>query len=113
MDFTAPVLGVVVDKDMKVLHIEAESAAEQAGIQVGDILEMIEDVRFATERRKAKEIIGHNQNQQPLDLKLKRNNQDLVIKVIPTAPTFDSPKYARAGQAIPSVTPVIPPDDYL
>ncbi|HMN15754.1 MAG TPA: hypothetical protein PKD55_25845, partial [Bellilinea sp.] len=36
--FAGPVLGVITDKDLQVIEIEPGSAAEKAGVQVGDIL---------------------------------------------------------------------------
>jgi S1-C subfamily serine protease len=37
-DYTAPVLGVVVDQQLHVVAVTAGSAAEQAGLQPGDII---------------------------------------------------------------------------
>jgi S1-C subfamily serine protease len=107
------VLGVVIDQDMQVLHVEPDSAAERATIQVGDILETIEGVPFATERRRAKQMIWHNHNQQPLNLKLKRNAEELLVTVIPLPPNFARTDLATPRQLLPTATPVWPPYDYF
>ncbi|MFN8489286.1 MAG: PDZ domain-containing protein [Caldilineaceae bacterium] len=57
IDYAADALGVVVDENMQVLHIEPGRAADQAGVQVGDVLDSVEGVSLLKERGKAKAMI--------------------------------------------------------
>jgi membrane-associated protease RseP (regulator of RpoE activity) len=56
----APALGVVVDPDMKVIDIDPGSAAEKAGIQVGDVLLSVDDVPLASERDTAEDLLSES-----------------------------------------------------
>jgi hypothetical protein len=52
------VIGIVVNKDMKVLSVESQSGAEKARIQVGDVIESIENIPVAADTARAKTAIG-------------------------------------------------------
>jgi len=53
----APLLGVVVDNEMKVVDIDAGGVAEKAGIQRGDILKSLDGVAFNTDGQEIKEVL--------------------------------------------------------
>ena len=97
--------GVVVDKDMKVLDIEPGSAAEKAGMQVGDVLDTVEGVSIGKDKDKVKGIIREPKKDKKLKLKLKRADKDMVIDISPAPPA------ARPNAATP--TPVFAPQDYF
>lgn len=108
-----PILGVVVDEKLVVLGIEAGSAAERAGLQIGDQLETLNEVPFASEREKAKDLIHQfATNDHALPMKLVRSGQEITIDVtpggieLPTNPTNNN-------KPPPTATPVWPPNDYF
>ncbi len=122
--FPANRLCVVVDAQMTVLHVEPHSAAAQAGIQPGDVLQTVDGISFAEQRAAARariaekgrtqpEVVGPPQPGtaapeagQPVDsvpITLERAGSVLQVAVIPAIP----PPSALTP------TPVTPPDDYL
>jgi S1-C subfamily serine protease len=46
--FAAPCLGVVVDSDLRVVDMAGGSVAEQAGVQVGDVLLALNGTTYTT-----------------------------------------------------------------
>lgn len=98
-------LGVVVDENMKVLHVEPGWAADKAGVQVGDVLDSVEGVSLLKERGKAKDLIHAPKKDKKLHLKLKRANQDVTLEIT----SFPPP----SGENLPTVTPVPTPEDYF
>jgi predicted metalloprotease with PDZ domain len=106
-DATSPgdELGVVVDKDMKVLDVEPGSAAEKAGVQVGDVLDTVEGVSVGKDKDKVKNLIREPKKDKKLKLKLKRADKDMEVDISPAPPV------PRPGAATP--TPVFAPQDYF
>lgn len=97
-------LGIVVDENNEVLHIEVGSAAEQAGIQVGDLLETLDDISFK-EKEKVKEKIREPKEGKKFKVKLKRNDKEITLDITPAPrrPSFDAS----------TPTPVFAPQDYF
>ena len=52
--YPEPVLGIVIDSDGKILHVEPGSAAERAGLVSGDILISIDSISVNSERDKVR-----------------------------------------------------------
>jgi S1-C subfamily serine protease len=100
----APELGLVVDQRMKVLHVEAGSAAERAGIQRDDVLEAIEGVPVNAPDKAAKQKISGSQPGQKLHIRLQRKGKAMELDAI------SSPPPSHSGQ--PTPTPVLAPADY-
>jgi S1-C subfamily serine protease len=101
----APVLGIVVDQSMIVLHVEPGSAAEQIGIQRGDLIDAVEGIVVATNREAVRDTIRMAKANQKLHLKIRRSGMELALEVVPSSPA------ARPNQ--PTPTPVLLPQDYL
>lgn len=110
VDYGSDVIGVVVDEKLQAIHIEVDSPAEKAGLQVGDILESLNDISFATDRQKVKDMIhapriGKSTPEKILKLKFKRRDQDLEVDVRPGPETVQPVEGTG--------TPVWPPQDYF
>lgn len=101
----APVLGIVVDQNMAVLHVEPGSAAEKIGIQRGDLIEAVEGMVVATNRDTVRQAIRTAKRGQKLLLKVRRAGVEVMFEVVPSSPV------ARPNQLTP--TPVLLPQDYL
>lgn len=100
----APQLGVVVDPEMRIIDVDVGSPAEQAGLQRGDLLLAIEGISFATDKEEAANRISSAKWKETLRLQLRRNGQELEIKITP------SPGWERPD---PTVTPAWSPLDYF
>jgi membrane-associated protease RseP (regulator of RpoE activity) len=97
----APQLGVVVDENMKVVDIDRYSTAEEAGIQVGDILINIDGVPF-TEKDKAKALIWESPGEEAYEavargeewqgiarrIELERDGEVLEVTIMPAPLTW-------------------------
>lgn len=107
MDFIMPadVIGVIVDENIKVLEVESRSAAELAGVQVGDVLDSLEGISFK-DREKVKAKIHEPMDGKRFKLKLRRNDENIEVDISPAPPAF-----VPAGNNTP--TPVLPPQDYF
>jgi len=110
IDYAADVLGVVVDGNMKVLHVEVDSAAAKAGLQEGDVLDTLDDLAFIKDRQKVKDKIHEPNFSEPkkvkkFKLKFKRADKMQEVDVSPGPPT------AQPVQG--TVTPVWDPEDYF
>ncbi len=108
--YAADGLGVVVDENVKVLHVEVGNSAERAGLQVGDILETLDGVSIAKDRELVKEMLranshGQLQPEKRFKLLLRRGDQELEIEVNP------GPMLPEPGEV--GATPVWPPQDYF
>lgn len=104
-DYVSDVLGVVVDAQMKVLHVEVASAAEKAGIQVGDILDTLDATAFVKDREKVRAKIIEPKPNKKLKLKFKRADKALEVDVSPAPP---NPQPVEG-----TGTPVPTPEDYF
>jgi len=105
----APVLGIVVDKDLAVIEIESQSAAELAAIQKGDVLESLENMPFVEGRDAIKELIAAYQGEdKPLHLKLRRDGEALVVEIRPLPFQIQGDE----SKPQPTVTPVFLPNFY-
>lgn len=99
-----PVLGIVIDKDMRIVHVEAKGAAERAGIQKGDIVEVLDGTLATTQRELVRQIIQEARAGQQHTIRVKRAGKSVDMLIVPAPPVPNS-------QATP--TPVLPPYDYL
>lgn len=105
------VLGIVVDKDLIVLEVEPQSAAEIAGIQKGDRLESIENMPFAEARESIKYLIAdYTDEDKPLQIKIRRDEKEMIVDVKPLPPPVQVE--IVDGKPDPKITPVWPPNDY-
>lgn len=109
----APVLGVVVDKALKVLSVDKYSAAERAGIQVGDVLDTLDDLPIQANIGKVKNRIHSAQKDQVLHLKIIRRGTPLDVAVVPFSSQELVYPTPEPGRLLPTATPVFPPNDYL
>jgi S1-C subfamily serine protease len=103
--YPSAVIGVVIDQNGKVLDVEPGSAAEQAGIARGDVLEDVNNTAVNLEREKVRTTIRESMSDQVLNVKLKRNGNEVFVNVKPSPPT------PRPGS--PTPTPVPASEDYL
>lgn len=103
--YPAAVLGIVVAETGEIVYVEPGSAAEQAGLLAGDILEVINDISVVANRENVRSIIRGTPKDQVLVLRLKRNGKAMMLNVTPTPPI------PRPGMATP--TPVLFPLDYF
>jgi len=105
----APVLGVVIDSNGKILHIESGSAAESFGLLVGDTLISIDGVSIISERDKVRELIRANTEKTEMELRYQRNDNIVVIQISPS----QQPQFSIDQEIEATPTPVSPPDEYL
>ncbi len=86
----SPTLGLTLDETLQVIDVQRGSAAEQAGIQRGDVLAKIESTPLeagtpaSTLLTLAQNLIS--QTQQAVPLTLQRGGQEIVISVLPMVP---------------------------
>ena len=104
----APVLGVVVDGNLKVVDVEGGSAAEKAGVQKGDILKKLDNTALTspaaameTARQRIRSVPG-----QKVDVVLQRGGQEIILQVLP------SPPASRGTIDNPAPTPTAVPADF-
>ena len=114
--YAAPELGIVVDEKMQVVHVVIGSAAEKAGVQVGDLLQSLDGVALATNVQKVKELVQTSRAidettrqyvplSKPLQLLLIRKGETMTLPITPGG--LDNPNPG------PTATGVWPPYDYL
>ncbi len=110
----SPELGVVVDGKLTIIAFEENSAAEKAGLQLGDNLEKLGDVDLSKDREKARTLIHTTYS--VVAIQLIRNGQAMVIEVTPALAQFNSPlPLPGKGESPPrpTSTGVWPPYDYF
>lgn len=105
----APVLGVVLDQDGKVLFVKSGSAAEKAGVAVDDVLESVNGISISSDREKAHEVISSTADGELIDLQYNHGGRSITTKAQPSRPT----PLLRADGTMTTPTPVLPPEDYL
>ncbi len=106
--YLAPELGIVTDEKLNIILIEPGSAAEKAGLQLGDILERIEGIPLvlAEDRSKAKQVYRHNLEGMEMQLTVIRNGETLELPFVPMRPS-------NLPENMPTITPVWPPYDFF
>lgn len=115
--YATPVLGVVVDRQMQILQVEAGSAAEKAGLKAGDILTGLDGVAVKTSeelKQKMRLKFSNPTGETSADPKAsstfkigyKRNNQPAELTAILITPGV----YAHPG---PTATAIPANQDYL
>ena len=114
--YAAPGLGIVIDEKMQVVNVESGSAAELAGVQIGDLLQSLDGISFATEREKVRYTVATSRTideekgqymplDKPLQLLLIRKGETMTLPITPGGT-------GRPGDG-PTPTPVWPPFDRL
>ncbi len=92
-----PVMGLVVDRDLRVVDIETGSGAEKAGIQKGDVIQSISGA-LPKSAMDAKAMMGRFVREKQITLDLERKGTRMQLVVALSYPT------PRRGQ--PTATPV-------
>ncbi|MEL7626525.1 MAG: PDZ domain-containing protein [Anaerolineaceae bacterium] len=107
--YPEPVLGIVIDSDGKILHVEPGSAAERAGLVSGDILISIDSISVNSERDKVRDLIRSNTEEMKMEIQYQRGENVIVTQITP------SQKIQQSDDQAPKLTPtpVLPPEDYL
>jgi S1-C subfamily serine protease len=92
-----PVMGLVVDRDLRVMDIEIGSGAEKAGIQKGDVIHSISGT-LPKSAMDAKAMMGRfvREKQVTLDLERKGTRMQLVVEL----------SYPASKRGQPTATPV-------
>lgn len=93
----APVLGIVIDSNMKVVFVEKGGAADKSGIKIGDTLIRINSKRV--KQPKAAREVFYKNSAQKSKLVILRDGKEMTIEIRPAKPV------ARAGQATPTPAP--------
>lgn len=96
----APSLGIVVDKDMRVVYVEKGGAADLGGVKQGDILKKL-NKRELTVPAQARKVFNRADVSQKVTLILTRDNKEITLEIQP-APV-------KGVQGAKTPTPV-PPD---
>ncbi len=94
--YPAPSLGVVVDANFTVVDIQKGSAAEEAGVQIGDILQTLDGNAYSNPDD-WKDPLGGMAEGQKYQITLQRGNATLTLEV--TAARQDPDLYS------PGITP--------
>lgn len=81
----APVLGIVIDQEMKIISVESDSAAEQAGLQVGDILKSIHS-KFVSNPLQARQIFYDSNLTIKMRFTIMRDGNEIPFEILPKAP---------------------------
>lgn len=109
----ADILGIIVDENMKVLDVERESGAAKGGVQIGDIIEAINDIPLigdlsqetkADNAMQAKMAIWEPKEGKVVRVQLQREGKVIILEITPAPP---APRLSEA-----TVTPVAPNMDY-
>ena len=115
-----PRLGVVIDEKQSVILIEPGSAAEKASVQLGDILERIEDIPLILEedKRRAKQVMGNNREGIEMHLTVIRAGETLDLPFVPGPPLRAQPDVTQVPadakqEPTPTITPVWAPFYYF
>jgi predicted metalloprotease with PDZ domain len=104
----APVFGLVLDANKRVLQVEPGSASEKAGVQIGDVIEAINGISLVRNPDEARDAVMEARNvKKAIMVKLKRNDQEQTLQVTPASPVLP-----QTGPIPPTVTPVLSPNDY-
>ena len=99
---SAPQLGIVFDRTMKVVDVDWGSVAEKAGIQKGDILLSVDGVAFANELERVKALIYESPGEAaytelqesggwqgiPRKLILERDGKQVEVEITPAPLTW-------------------------
>lgn len=115
--YTMPVpsmLGVVIDEQRAVVEIVPESAAAKAGVQLGDIVERMEDIPLLLpdDRMKARFLMNAPQSAKGDGLRLTVIRDGVPVEV----PFMPEPPFNPGilpDPPPPTITPVWPPYDFL
>ncbi len=103
----APVLGLVVDKRLRVVDVDPGGVGEQAGVQRGDVLLVIDGVTIASSAG-AKQLVNQAfAKQQSVQVVVVRAGQQLTLTGAPANRT------TRPGQPTPTAVPAGLGYDYL
>ncbi len=94
----APVLGIVVDRNMQIVYVEKGSATEKGGIKKGDILKGLNS-KSVTQPNAAREAFYSLNPSQKSKLVILRDGKEMTLEIRPAKPI------ARAGQAMPTPAP--------
>jgi membrane-associated protease RseP (regulator of RpoE activity) len=93
-----PVLGVVVDQQLRVVAVTTGSAADQAGLQPGDIIMRVNSTAISSAAA-GKQLIRQARAGQQIVLTVELDGQTLIVPVQPAAPR------GQPGQATPTPIP--------
>ena len=114
--YAAPELGIVVDEKMQVVNVESNSAADEAGVQVGDLLQSLDGVAFATDMHKVKEVVGYSRTIDEAKGQYAPADKSLQLLLIRKGETMTLPIIARRTERPadgPTPTGVWSPYDFL
>ncbi len=75
-----PALGVTVDRSMRVIDVETGSVADNGGIQRGDVIEALTNVRV-TSPSDAARLVRDARIGQGFAVRLRRGNQSMTLNV--------------------------------
>jgi C-terminal processing protease CtpA/Prc len=109
---------VVIDAQLRVVHVEPGGGADQVGLRVGDRLQAIAGVALVSGDRvtlqQAREAAGAAQPppptaSAPVLFVVEREGATLTLSI---APALKAPR-ETPGEPVPTVTPVLPPFDYF
>lgn len=103
-DGPAPILGVIVDQNYKVVGLVPNGAAEQAGVQVGDSIKQVNGQPI-TGGNSALRIFRRLDKSKHVMLVLERGKKELDVKLIPLPPPLPQ---APLGAPAPTGTPMPP-----
>ncbi|MDQ3703845.1 MAG: PDZ domain-containing protein [Chloroflexota bacterium] len=96
----APVIGVVVDRNLRVVDVEKGGAAEKAGIARGDVLRRLDTTPLANGPEAMQKFRERAITGQGLSVGLNRGGKDLQVQVLPIPPA------RQFGQPTPTAVPM-------
>lgn len=110
--YANPSLGLVIDKEFRVVHVEPEGNAALVGIQEKDILKQIDDIDVSTISRegfleKWHQIVADKYGK-PFSVVLQRGDKLLTIDI-----TFKLSESRSGVEVLPTPTPVLSPFLYF
>lgn len=85
IDYAAPELGIVVDASLQIVQVVPGSAAEQGGLQKGDVVKMVNDIKIIHPSN-ARRAFHARQPSTKTTLIILRGAKEIILEILPAPP---------------------------
>jgi membrane-associated protease RseP (regulator of RpoE activity) len=104
IDHAAPVLGVVVDRGLRVLDVVRGSSAEEIGLRAGDVVTKVGGAAVSTSAD-ARRLFQQAKEGDRLSLTVRRGGQDLMLSFVVRGVIY------QGGNSLPPTATPVPAND--